>query len=151
MELHKTTNSSLETEQLAEQLGKNLRGGEVIELVSDLGGGKTTFTRGLARGFGSEDMVSSPSFTLTREYSAGNKRIHHFDFYRLSEAGIMRDEIAELVNDPLAVVVVEWADLIADVLPDKRVKITLSPVDETSRKLMISVPEAYQYIVEGVA
>lgn len=151
MEFSVTSTSASQTEQLAQRLGENLRGGEVIELVSDLGGGKTTFTRGLARGFGSPTTVSSPSFTLSREYTAGDKRICHFDFYRLSEAGIMKDEIAELVNDPQVILVIEWADVVAEVLPEQRLTVTLSPVSENSRKIMIHATPSLTYILEGIA
>src|SRR5262249_35297728 len=111
------TASAEATEKLGEQIGKRLRGGEVIELVSDLGGGKTTFVRGLARGFGSTAHVSSPTFTISHEYKAGRRTLYHYDFYRLTEAGIMADELAEAAHDPDAVVVVEWGDIVADVLP----------------------------------
>lgn len=151
MKLRITTHSALETEELGEALGSRLKGGEVIELVSDLGGGKTTFTRGLARGFGSSDRVASPSFTISREYAAGEKRIYHFDLYRLDDAGIMRDEIAELVNDHSAIVIVEWADVVRDMLPEDRIAIELSPVDENTRTINIIVPEHASYILEGVA
>ncbi|MGB4759343.1 MAG: tRNA (adenosine(37)-N6)-threonylcarbamoyltransferase complex ATPase subunit type 1 TsaE [Candidatus Saccharimonadales bacterium] len=146
-----TTNSAEETSTLGEAMGKNLRGGEMIELVSDLGGGKTTLTQGLAKGFGSPDRVASPSFTISREYTAGDKRIHHFDFYRLGEAGIMLDEIAELVNDQNVVLVVEWADVVADVLPLERISIALLPVGDTARQVTITVPQKYDYIIEGIA
>src|ERR1700679_221405 len=104
-----TSTKPEETIGLAAAIGGRLRGGEVIELASDLGGGKTTFVRGLAQGAGSGDTVSSPSFTLTNQYEAGDLTIYHFDFYRLLEAGIVRDELAEVLADPQAVVVVEWA------------------------------------------
>jgi tRNA threonylcarbamoyladenosine biosynthesis protein TsaE len=145
------TNSSEETELLGQAIGKNLRGGEIIELLSDLGGGKTTFTRGLAKGFGSTDRVASPSFTISREYAAGDKRIHHFDFYRLGEAGIMSDEIAELVNDPSIVLVVEWADVVAEVLPAERITVLLRPTGNTTRSVTVSVPTMYDYITTGIA
>lgn len=114
-----------ETEAFGERVGRRLRGGEVIELASDLGGGKTTLVRGLARGAGSRDHVASPTFTVSREYDAGQLRIHHFDFYRLPEAGIMAQELAELLEDRRNVVVVEWSDVVRQVLPDERVTITL--------------------------
>jgi len=78
-----TSESPEATEQLAEAIGRRLTGGEVIELVSDLGGGKTTFVRGLARGLGSADVVSSPTFTVSKVYKADKLELHHFDFYRL--------------------------------------------------------------------
>src|ERR1700744_55992 len=117
--------SSEDTERLGEQFGRKLRGGEVVELASDLGGGKTTFTRGLVRGTGSTDKVGSPTFTLSREYKAPQFTIAHFDFYRLGEAGIMGDELSEIIADPSYVTVVEWGDIVHDVLPERRVTIKL--------------------------
>lgn len=140
--------SSENTEQLAERLGSRLRGGEVIELVSDLGGGKTTFVKGLARGMGSHDRVSSPTFTLTNEYNAGKLHLFHYDFYRLSEAGIMADEIAEAVSDPQAVVVVEWGDIVDNVLPADRLTVRLEATGENDRRLSFAYPEKLAYLVE---
>jgi len=145
-----TTRSADETEQLAARIAAKLRGGEVIELASDLGGGKTTFTRGLAAGVGSPDVVGSPTFTLSREYTGGRLHIYHFDFYRLHEAGIMSDELAELVGDPEAVVVVEWADVVQDVLPENRLSITITIADENSRTITLNAPEMLAYILEDL-
>jgi len=142
------THTAKETEALGERIGARLRGGEVIELVSDLGGGKTTFVRGLTRGFGSSDRVASPSFTLSREYAAGSRRIHHFDFYRLPDAGIMRSELAELIGDPERVVVIEWADVVRDVLPLERLSIKLAYQDDESRQVTLDFSSAYEYLVE---
>ena len=86
--------SLADTLALAEKIGRRVKGGETIELVSDLGGGKTAFVSGLAKGMGSRDSVSSPSFTLSNVYQADNISLHHFDFYRLSDPGILRDELA---------------------------------------------------------
>jgi len=95
------TNStgSEDTERLGELLGRRLRGGEVLELRSDLGGGKTTFVRGLVRGAGCHDRVSSPTFTLSRVYKSKDFEIHHFDFYRLQDPGLVANELAEVVGD----------------------------------------------------
>jgi tRNA threonylcarbamoyladenosine biosynthesis protein TsaE len=134
---------------VAEILGKNFKGGETIELVSDIGGGKTTFVRGLAKGMGSSDRVSSPSFTLSNEYRAGDLTIYHFDFYRLSEPGIMASELAEVLSDPKAVVVVEWANIVEDVLPQERLSITLKVSGEDSRTLSLTYPEALAYLLNG--
>ena len=133
-------------------MARNLRGGEVIELVSDLGGGKTTFTRGLARGAGSHDRVRSPTFTLSSEYKAPHFTITHFDFYRLGEAGIVGDELAEVVGDPQYVVVVEWGDIVHDVLPPRRLTLHLlqSKEGEEVRKLTFEYPTELEYLLEGV-
>jgi tRNA threonylcarbamoyladenosine biosynthesis protein TsaE len=151
MTLQINSTSSEETEGLAERLGSKLHGGEVIELVSDLGGGKTTFTRGLARGAGSTDRVGSPTFTLSREYVAPNFTIAHFDFYRLGEAGIVADELAEMIGDPAYVSVVEWGDIVQDVLPEKRLTVRIQQVGEQERQLKISYPQELAYIVEDIA
>lgn len=144
-----TVSTSLDdTVQLAETLGSRLRGGETIELVSDLGGGKTTFVRGLAKGMGSNDKVASPSFTLSREYRAGDKTLYHFDFYRLADPGIMANELAELTDDPQAVVVVEWADIVQDVLPERRLRIVITTTGETERRLTYGYPAELAYLVE---
>lgn len=147
--MHST--SSEQTEQLAAAIGANLRGGEVIELVSDLGGGKTTFTRGLSRGAGSSDRVASPTFTISREYGAKSFVITHFDFYRLQEAGIMAAELAELIGNPAYVIVVEWGEAVHDVLPEERlsIEISLDPSDENGRFISCKYPETYAYLLEG--
>lgn len=145
-----SSTDSAATEQLGERLGHNLRGGEVIELVSDLGGGKTTFTRGLVRGTGSTDRVASPTFTLSREYVAPKFTIAHFDFYRLGEAGILGNELAEIIADPSYVTVVEWGDIVHDVLPQERLTIKLSLSGEDSRQLSFEYPDGLAYLVEGV-
>jgi tRNA threonylcarbamoyladenosine biosynthesis protein TsaE len=129
-------------------MGHKLRGGEVIELVSDLGGGKTSFVRGLAKGMGSSDQVRSPSFTLGNEYRAGELTLYHLDFYRLAEPGIMRDELQEILNDPKAVVAVEWAEIVEDVLPPHRLTITLKVVGDDSREVVIAYPGSLQYLVQ---
>jgi tRNA threonylcarbamoyladenosine biosynthesis protein TsaE len=148
----KQTSSAAETEALGEHIGRHLKGGEVIELFSDLGGGKTTFVRGLARGAGSSDVVGSPTFTLSKVYEAARLQIHHFDFYRLAEAGIMHQELHELVNDPELVVVVEWSDIVRDVLPAERLIVRLQRTanDEDMRHISVEYPPSLQYLVEGV-
>jgi tRNA threonylcarbamoyladenosine biosynthesis protein TsaE len=134
------------TMQLAEQVGRRLRGGEVIELVSDLGGGKTTFVKGLAKGMGSNDLVSSPSFTINNIYSGAGIKLHHYDFYRLLEPGIMKQELAEALTDPNTVAVVEWADIAQSVLPDERLTIRFTPVDESSREISFQAPRKLEYL-----
>lgn len=142
-----STTSSEQTEHLAEKLGSKLRGGEVIELVSDLGGGKTTFTRGLVRGAGSKDKVASPTFTLSREYATPHFTIAHFDFYRLGEAGIVGDELAEIIGDPAYVTVVEWGDIVQDVLPAERLTVKITQKGDTERSLIFNYPESMDYLI----
>jgi len=116
--------------------------------VSDLGGGKTTFVRGLARGMGSKDKVSSPSFTLSNEYTAKGLTLHHFDFYRLSEPGILKQELAEVLADAQAVTVVEWADIVEDVLPNNKLTVRIKATGEEGREIELSYPEQLKYVGE---
>lgn len=142
--------SSEDTEALGERIGARLRGGEVIELVSDLGGGKTTFTRGLARGAGSADRVASPTFTVTREYRASKFTIVHFDFYRLHDAGVVAEELREYVGVQGAVVVVEWGDIVDKVLPNERLRIHFFQAGEDRRDIHCTYPHELMYLLEGI-
>lgn len=137
--------SSNETELLGEKIGQRLKGGETIELISDLGGGKTTFVRGLAKGIGSLDKVASPSFTIKREYYTEDLELHHFDFHRLHDAGEMQHDLAEVVNHPSKVAVVEWANIVQGVLPVKRLTITIKATGETTRSISIKYPQPLAY------
>lgn len=141
------TTSPDETQALASAIGKKCKGGEVIELVSDLGGGKTAFVRGLAKGLGSHDQVASPTFTISREYHSDNLTLYHFDFYRLHEPGIITAELAEFIADPKAVVAVEWSDIAKHVLPEKRITITLTLTGEQSRHLVFTYPSELSYLI----
>jgi tRNA threonylcarbamoyladenosine biosynthesis protein TsaE len=143
-----STNTS-DTALLAESIGAKLRGGEVIELVSDLGGGKTTFVRSLVKGMGSSEKVGSPTFTISREYKAGELTLYHFDFYRLAEAGIMSDELTEVINDPKAVVAIEWAGIVEDVLPVDRLTIRITATGETARVFDLTYPPKLNYLLES--
>lgn len=145
-----TSTSSDATEKLAAEIGERLKGGELIELTSDLGGGKTTFVRGLARGMGSQDKVSSPTFTISKVYRAVDKELHHFDFYRLPEAGIIAEELAEVINQPDIVVVVEWGEIVRGVLAQDRVTVTFTPSSEDERQIMIKYPKSLEYLIEGI-
>lgn len=120
------------------EIAQNLRGGDVIELIGDVGAGKTTLTKGIARGLGVEDPVQSPTFTISREYRGDRGlRLVHYDFYRLREAGVMADELAEVLHDPQTVTIVEWAEAVDAVLPRARLtlKISLVSDDEHARTL----------------
>ena len=150
MTLRIKSSSSEETENLGSLLGHQLKGGEVIELISDLGGGKTTFTRGLVRGAGSDDSVASPTFTISRVYKTPSFNIHHFDFYRLEDAGLAAYELQDLLDDPTVVVIVEWAGVVDHVLPADRLTITITPLAETTRLLSCSFSEDLKYAMEGL-
>lgn len=135
---------------LAAKIGNNLRGGEVIELTSDLGGGKTTFTRGLVQGTGSKDVVSSPTFTISKLYNAPKFAIYHFDFYRLTEPGLIEHELNDVLNDDSIVTVLEWGSNVKSILPKKRIKINLKQTGEQSRELTIEYPQSLEYAVRNI-
>lgn len=148
--IYKTVStSSDDTERLGQLLGQLLAAPELVELRADLGGGKTTFVRGLARGLGSKDIVASPTFTLNKIYKGKNSQIHHYDFYRLNEAGIMSDELTESLQNPKVITVVEWSDVVQHVLPDHRLIIEFKPtaLDPEEREITIMYPEKYEIII----
>lgn len=119
-------------------------------LVSDLGGGKTALIKAIAGGAGSENDVTSPSFTISNQYKAGGLTFHHYDFYRLDEPGIMKAELAEVLADPEAVVMIEWGEIVEDILPPDTVKIAIQVIDQDSRKFRISAPEKFSYLTEAI-
>jgi len=140
------TKSAEETEKLGFVLGKMLKGGEVIELVSDLGGGKTTFTRGIVAGAGSPDHVSSPTFTISNVYQANQLGIHHFDFYRLGEAGLMEHELEDVLGEADRIVIVEWSDVVAHVLPADRLRVEITASGDDGRSFEFEYPEKLRYL-----
>lgn len=124
---------------LGVRIAHALTGGEMIELVGDVGAGKTTLTKGIAEGLRIEETVQSPSFTISRVYDAPNGlRLVHYDFYRLPDAGIMADELQETLRDPTAVTVIEWAGVVDGVLPADRITITFISPSETERWVEIT-------------
>lgn len=111
-------------------------GGEAIELIGDLGTGKTVFVRGLAAGIDSSDQVQSPSFTINRVYRGRDDiSIFHYDFHRLDEPGLLKETLAETVEDPKVVIVVEWSDIVREVLPKERLQITFDTTGDEVRRL----------------
>ena len=119
--------------QLGEAIGWSVSGGEVLELVGDIGAGKTTLTKGIARALGINEPVQSPTFTISRVYdSPKGLRLAHYDFYRLGEAGIMGDEIREAADDD-SVIIVEWAGAVDDDLPKDRLLVKITTISEEER------------------
>lgn len=135
------------------RLGALLRGGEVLELIGDVGAGKTTLTKGLAAGMGIDETIQSPTFTINRVYDAPDeRRLVHYDFYRLHDAGIMANELQEAVGDPSTVTVIEWAALVESVLPDDRLSIAITSPTEMTRQVVVTPGgPTSQAIVEQLA
>ena len=147
----KTEVSSRDAMQaLAARIGAMLQGGEVIELVGDVGAGKTTFTKGLAKGLGIDEDVQSPTFTISRVYEARDDlTLAHYDFYRLVDAGIMSAELYESVHDPKTITVIEWGGVVAGVLPKDRLTLSITAASENSRSLVIEAHGARSEAIVG--
>ena len=119
------TNSPQETFSAGRQLGEKAFPGQVITLTGDLGVGKTVFTQGLAKGLGIEEPVNSPTFTIVQVYEEGRLPLYHFDVYRIGDIEEM-DEIGyEDYVYGEGVCLIEWANLIEEILPDHYQKITI--------------------------
>ena len=142
------SNSTDDTLRLAKGIGANLKGGEIFELIGDLGSGKTTFVTGLVLGAGSKDAVSSPTFMVKKEYSTPNLKIYHFDFYRLDSSDLIVHELADLSSQPNAVVVIEWPKIIE--LPNMENKIVLEfdyEKDIKKRHIKIKYDKKLGYLI----
>lgn len=140
------------TLKLGAKIGQLLKGGEVIELVSDLGGGKTVLVKGIAAGLGYSGDVTSPTFTVSRVYKLpGGKQLHHFDFYRLGEGDIVARELAEVVGDPSVIVAVEWAVNAGGILPEERLVIDIQEKAENTRAISFkSTSACYSDLIKGI-
>ncbi len=141
--MERTIHSLEEMNRLAASLGGSCAGGEVVELIGDVGAGKTTFTKGFAEGLGVTDDVQSPSFTISRVYAARDGlELHHYDLYRLTEPGIVQYDVAESVQDSKVVTVIEWGGTVQGVLPAGRTTITFSYGEaETERHVKLQTDD----------
>ena len=146
------TKSDQETIALGFRLGSKLRGGGFIALTGDLGGGKTQFTKGIAKALGITETVVSPTFTIERIYpsprhssteykfstgSGWNPVLHHFDFYRTQNDQEIAESIKDLSSDPDAIIVVEWPENIEGILPEKYTAINFKYLDENEREITV--------------
>ncbi len=132
-ELRVVTNTAEETRELAQQLGNNIAESFLITLSGELGAGKTTFTQGLAKGLGVTRNVTSPTFTLMKNYK-GRLPLYHIDAYRLED--IDQDLGFDEYIDGDGVCVIEWANFIENVLPDEMLNINLTINDDDSRLIV---------------
>ena len=130
------TTSPEETEKIGAALGGALPGGTVIAYRGDLGAGKTAFTRGLARGLGCGDMVTSPTYTIVNEYLSGRLPLFHFDMYRLASAEDLWDIGWEDYLDRGGVCAVEWSENVEDALDDF-VLVNIEKIGDESRRITI--------------
>ncbi len=136
---------------LATKLALAISPPQLIELVGDLGGGKTTFTKSLGGALGVTKTITSPTFNIHRGYDFDGGRLEHFDLYRLGDDEIVLNELEDCMSDPRSVVVVEWAQNFSHVISQDRLVISFHYVDENTRDLMLyAVGEKSQKLLEGL-
>ena len=119
------TRSAVETYELGVQIGKKAKAGQVFTLVGDLGVGKTVFTQGLAKGLEIEEAISSPTFTIVQVYEDGRLPFYHFDVYRIGDLSEMDEVGFEDYVYGEGVSLIEWANLIDEILPAERTEIII--------------------------
>ena len=130
------SNSPAETEALGEKLGRLLPPGTVLAYRGDLGAGKTAFTRGLARGLGAKDMVTSPTYTIVNEYLSGRLPLFHFDMYRQGSADELFDIGWEDYLERGGICAVEWSENVEEALEDALV-LTIEKTGDESRRITL--------------
>jgi len=149
MEYKITTKSEKETILLAQNFESEKFPNMVICLSGDLGSGKTTFTKGFADALGIKEPVTSPTFTIIKEYYGGEMPLYHMDVYRLDDGP--KDINIEEYFDKDGVTIIEWADMIKDILPEERLDIKIGIVDDDTRVLIIRpIGKMYEDICEAV-
>ena len=131
-----TTNSPAETEAIGAALGKILPAGTVIAYRGDLGAGKTAFTRGLARGLGCTDLVTSPTYTIVNEYLGGRLPLFHFDMYRLASSDDLWDIGWEDYLDRNGICAVEWSENVEDAM-ENAIWVSIRKTGDESRTITI--------------
>lgn len=138
------TNSEKETFELGKKIGENAKAGQIYTLTGDLGVGKTVFTQGLAAGLGITEPVNSPTFTIVQMYEGGRLPFYHFDVYRIGDIEEMEEIGYEDCFYGEGVCLIEWADLIQEILPPNVIAIEIEKNLEKGfdyRKITISDPE----------
>ena len=136
------TNSPAETESIGVALGQRLKPGTVIAYRGDLGAGKTAFTRGLARGLGCREIVTSPTYTIVNEYLGGRIPLFHFDMYRLHSSDDLWDIGWDDYLERGGVCAVEWSENVDDAMEDPII-ITIEKTGEESRRITIEGGEEF--------
>ncbi len=131
------TTSTDETEAFAEEFASTLSGGETILLYGELGAGKTYFVKGLARGLGVTDEVTSPTFALHNVYE-GRLRLNHFDFYRIENSEeVVVLGLDEIFAQPGAVSAIEWSERVTELLPSHCISIRLTKLGDDTRRIEV--------------
>ena len=136
------THSPEETEKIGEALAKSLQPGTILAYRGDLGAGKTAFTRGLARGLGCKETVTSPTYTIVNEYLGGRLPLFHFDMYRLASSDDLWDIGWEDYLEREGVCAVEWSENVADAM-ENAVTVTIEKLGENTRQITIEGGQGY--------
>ncbi len=135
------SNSPAETEAIGAALGRALKAGTILAYRGDLGAGKTAFTRGLARGLGCGELVTSPTYTIVNEYLSGRVPLFHFDMYRLRSSDDLWDIGWEDYLDRGGICAVEWSENVDDAM-ENAVYVTIRKTGDTSREIEIKGGES---------
>jgi tRNA threonylcarbamoyladenosine biosynthesis protein TsaE len=154
MEKEFVTTGAKQTKKLGEMLAKECKGGEIVCLTGDLGSGKTTFAQGFLKGLGAQGPYTSPTFLIMKQYCVAHnaKRIasentlhasrcalrdaYHFDAYRVGAKDVLELGWEEIIADSQNIVIIEWADRIGDIIPDRAIWIGFEWADENKRKII---------------
>lgn len=149
MEYRITTHSELETIEVAQNFESEKFENMIICLDGELGSGKTVFTKGISQGLGIDEPITSPTFTIIKEYNSGEMPLYHMDVYRL-DGNTDGVGIEEYFNKG-GIVVIEWANTIKNILPEERLEVKFKVIDENKR-LMIITPygKKYEELCEAV-
>ena len=131
------THSPMETRAFGQRLAQKLHPGDVLLLLGDLGAGKSELTRGIARGLGVTESVTSPSFTILNVYESGRLPLYHFDWYRLESAEELFEMGMEEYLGGDGVAVVEWPTQCPEAIPECCLKVHMIPVSETERRITL--------------
>ncbi len=132
------SHSPEDTEKIGENLGQAIKSGCVIAFRGGLGMGKTCFTRGLAKGLGASDDVTSPTFALINEYLSGRIPLYHFDMYRVSGwEDLYSTGFFDYIEDG-GVIAAEWSENIENALPDNTIYVTINKIDDNTREIIIT-------------
>jgi tRNA threonylcarbamoyladenosine biosynthesis protein TsaE len=131
------TKSAAETRKLGEELARRLLPGDAVLLYGELGAGKSEFTRGIAKGLGVRETVTSPSFTILQVYESGRLPLYHFDWYRLGDPGELYELSMEEYLRGDGVAVVEWPQQAEEAVPPRHLRVTLTPAGEEAREIVL--------------
>ncbi|CAH2211925.1 tRNA (adenosine(37)-N6)-threonylcarbamoyltransferase complex ATPase subunit type 1 TsaE [Tepidibacter aestuarii] len=138
-----------ETSEIGYRLGQLLNKGDVVCLIGDLGAGKTTITKSIARALEVDDYITSPTFTIVNEYD-GKYSLYHFDVYRISSSEDMYEIGFEEYLYGDGICIIEWANLIEDILPDEYMNIELNYKDEGREMIITPHGKHYENIVKEI-